>query len=334
MIIKKGDTVKFLNDVGGGIVTRTLGDTIYVEDEDGFEVPVLKYEVVLINNTERAEDVSTSPDLIEDLYQYQEAGNDSEKQCFLAFLKGKEMGSGSGDFRLYLINDSNYFVFYNIGLKIKDNCESLYQGTIEPNTKEKLDTVSIQFFDGKEIVVQLIFYKVGKGYEVVPPADVSINFKSNQLLRSGSLLENDYFDEKAKLFPLLKGHYEAQLEELKKLAEGDVVLKDKERIKGSAKNAKRNKDELIEVDLHIHELLDDVRGLSNSEMLRIQMDKFHQVIEENVKNKGQRIVFIHGVGGGVLKQEVLKELKRKYSKLYYQDASFKEYGYGATMVII
>lgn len=48
----------------------------------------------------------------------------------------------------------------------------------------------------------------------------------------------------------------------------------------------------------------------------------------------KRIVFIHGVGQGVLKQEVTKLLKTKFSKYYFQDASFKEYGYGATMVIL
>lgn len=56
-------------------------------------------------------------------------------------------------------------------------------------------------------------------------------------------------------------------------------------------------------------------------------------MESNAKNKGRKIVFIHGVGNGVLKNEIRKQLERKY-KVYYQDASFREYGYGATMVII
>jgi dsDNA-specific endonuclease/ATPase MutS2 len=53
-----------------------------------------------------------------------------------------------------------------------------------------------------------------------------------------------------------------------------------------------------------------------------------------IKNHAKRIVFIHGVGQGVLKQEVTNLLKRKFKKYYFQDASFKEYGYGATMVIL
>ena len=43
---------------------------------------------------------------------------------------------------------------------------------------------------------------------------------------------------------------------------------------------------------------------------------------------------IHGKGDGVLRKAIIDELKRKYSNCRYQDASFQEYGFGATMVTI
>jgi len=92
--------------------------------------------------------------------------------------------------------------------------------------------------------------------------------------------------------------------------------------------------DIIEVDLHIHELVDITTGLSNADMLQLQLDKFHAVIDENKNRKGQKIVFIHGKGEGVLRNEILKLLKSRYKSYYYQDASFKEYGFGATMVVI
>ena len=84
----------------------------------------------------------------------------------------------------------------------------------------------------------------------------------------------------------------------------------------------------------IRELLDNTAGLSNKEMLDCQMKEFRRVMDENQKNKGQKIVFIHGKGEGVLRSELLKELKRVYKNCTYQDASFREYGFGATMVTI
>lgn len=92
--------------------------------------------------------------------------------------------------------------------------------------------------------------------------------------------------------------------------------------------------DVIEVDLHINELVDTTAGMSNADMLQLQLDKFHAVIEENKNRKGQKIVFIHGKGEGVLRKEIEKLLKTRYKTYYFQDASFREYGFGATMVTI
>ena len=94
------------------------------------------------------------------------------------------------------------------------------------------------------------------------------------------------------------------------------------------------KGEIIEVDLHIDELLDSTSGLSNSEMLDVQLSEFRRVMVENANRHGQKIVFIHGKGEGVLRKAVLDELKRKYKNCEAQDASFREYGFGATLVTV
>jgi DNA-nicking Smr family endonuclease len=93
--------------------------------------------------------------------------------------------------------------------------------------------------------------------------------------------------------------------------------------------------ELIEVDLHMHELVDSTAGLSNKEMLDYQLKKFREQMEAAIANHDvKKIVFIHGLGNGVLKQELRRELSTRYKKYPFQDASFQEYGYGATMVIL
>ena len=85
----------------------------------------------------------------------------------------------------------------------------------------------------------------------------------------------------------------------------------KEIINAPAKQLKQTRPEIIEVDLHINELLDNVSGLSNADILNYQMTRFREVLEENKDFKGQKIVFIHGVGNGTLKTELRKELYRK-----------------------
>ncbi|MDE6049998.1 MAG: Smr/MutS family protein, partial [Paramuribaculum sp.] len=94
-------------------------------------------------------------------------------------------------------------------------------------------------------------------------------------------------------------------------------------------------DGIIEVDLHIDELVDTTAGLSSADMLNLQVDEFRKVMDANLTNPGQKIVFIHGKGDGVLRQALMKELNHRYKgKVEVQDASFREYGFGATQITI
>lgn len=88
-----------------------------------------------------------------------------------------------------------------------------------------------------------------------------------------------------------------------------------------------------EVDLHIGELVDYVRNLSNYEMLQIQLQKVRDEIELAKAEKRQKLIFIHGHGKGKLRTEVLKVLQ-SYKGIEYYDASFRKYRGGATKVRI
>jgi len=97
------------------------------------------------------------------------------------------------------------------------------------------------------------------------------------------------------------------------------------------KSGKRNNPPL-EIDLHIHQLIDSEKGMSNFDMLNLQLKTVKKHLELAIKNKAQRIVFIHGVGEGVLRTE-LHHLLKKYPVEFYE-ASYKNYGQGATEVYI
>ncbi len=69
-------------------------------------------------------------------------------------------------------------------------------------------------------------------------------------------------------------------------------------------------------------------------MLQAQLAEARRVLDENARNKGQRIVLIHGKGEGVLRKAILDMLRLQYKNYEVQDASFREYGFGATQVTI
>lgn len=86
-----------------------------------------------------------------------------------------------------------------------------------------------------------------------------------------------------------------------------------------------------EFDLHIEKLVKNKSGLSNFDILTIQLETAKRHIDFSIKNRIPKIVFIHGVGEGVLKSELDFMLKR-YEQISFQDANYQKYGLGATEV--
>lgn len=89
----------------------------------------------------------------------------------------------------------------------------------------------------------------------------------------------------------------------------------------------------MEVDLHLNQLVPSTRGMSNYDMLNLQLETARRQLEYAMDKRIQRVVFIHGVGEGVLKEE-LGYLFGRYDRVTYYDADYQKYGSGATEVYI
>jgi len=89
----------------------------------------------------------------------------------------------------------------------------------------------------------------------------------------------------------------------------------------------------MEVDLHIHNLLPTTKGMQKHDILTYQLDTVKRQLAFAMSKNIQRVVFIHGVGEGVLKLE-LEYLFKQYDNLKYYDANYQKYGLGATEVYI
>ena len=149
--------------------------------------------------------------------------------------------------------------------------------------------------------------------------------------------KNPFFDEGALIYELVVDDKPMKevftdAEEIQK-----IILEKK---KGDSQPQKTFKPSLtkgtdiLEVDLHIEELIETTAGMNAFDILNYQLDVVRRTLDENLKYKGKKIVFIHGKGDGVLRNAISQELKRKYPRCLSQDASFQKYGFGATMVIV
>ena len=128
---------------------------------------------------------------------------------------------------------------------------------------------------------------------------------------------------------------ETEQYELSKYSDiNNPLLKEKnipQKKKVSAFKKTKNKS-VMEVDLHIDKLLKTARGMDNFDILNYQIKTAKHKLEYCIQKRIPTLVFIHGVGEGVLKTE-LQYLLNKYP-VRYQDASYRDYGLGATEVSI
>lgn len=123
--------------------------------------------------------------------------------------------------------------------------------------------------------------------------------------------------------------------ELARMDVAAIISEKNEKKPGRTKRIKPKERSLppMEVDLHINQLVPNTRGLNNYDMLNIQMDTAKRQLEFAISKRIQKVVFIHGVGEGVLRTE-LEFLFNRYENVKFYDADYQKYGRGATEVYI
>lgn len=359
MKCKVGDKVRFLNDVGGGKVTRIVKNTVYVLDANGFEVPALINDIIVVNQSteSRYSGDSSSSDTglttnhsqggtikeseIQPNLDYEDLASidflDDDKDAVgdmlglhLAFVPADQAKAVDSPQELYIINDSPYRAFYSISRWEGSVVKPLRAGFLYPDSKELVKEFDRESLNADiTLNIQCIFFK-NIDFSPQQPEYYDLRINPTKFFRAGSFADNDFFEERAIIYSIADSQKE---ELLKTLTDSNIdnVIKQKD-LKPQESTSKRVEHDVEEIDLHIQELVDNPNDFTAGQIIEMQLARFKVALEGGLKSKATKMVFIHGVGNGKLKLELRKELDKNYPKLRYQDASFKEYGYGATIV--
>lgn len=264
--------------------------------------------------------------------------------CYLAFVPINIKEMTTTRFEAYLVNDCNYSLQYSF-MTAEGNAWTLHsQGEIEPNTSLYIEEVGREELNSLlKMGFQLFAYKRDKSFILKPVVEVQLRLDPVKFYKLHSFQKTIYFDTPALLYTIVEDdkiahplHIDAA--ELKNKMAGNVepsrLVSGKDTAtKSQSAPRPRNSDELV-VDLHIDALLDSTAGMSHADILNYQIGKFQEVLDKCSTQKGKKIIFIHGKGEGVLRHSLINMLNYKYKRYQYQDASFQEYGYGATQVTI
>lgn len=392
-----GDKVRFLNTTGGGKIAGFQGkDLVLVCDDDGFEIPTLRSEIVVVEtdnynlvrkpvpSKERAstsesdglshtsikaalaahaaaanggENGAPEEELLEDESEpadkeitfqprpLERRGAD-QVNFYIGFLPVDSRALSQTEFEVYLINDSNLYVRFLLLTQEGEQYSLRHEGLVLPNQKLLLDTIGhADLPQWERLTFQLLAYKTDKPFALKSPQNITLRVDGTKFYKLHSFAASDFFNDPALVRPLVSEDRPAQSVSIaaetveEALITPEVVRQAAERPKQEParvmdKSVTLDRNAIVEVDLHADVLLDSTRGLTPTDILMMQIKAFHDTMRQYAKDKGRRIVFIHGKGEGVLRATLLKELKNHYRHCTHQDASFREYGFGATMVTV
>lgn len=362
--MKTGDKVRFLNEIGGGKIVGFQGkDIVVVEDADGFDIPMPMKDVIVVDSDDY--NIPTELQKKERQRKNEEVASQKERQTaapyrgksnqttqvdpqpkkarpdtlnvYLAFVPVNIKEISSTSFETYIVNDSSYRISYTYMSVENGLCIIRSRGEIEPDTKIFIEEFGKTDLNALErVAIQLIAYKDKKPFVLKQPVSVDLHIDTVKFYKLHSFQETDFFEEPTLLYDIVVN----DKPNIKKPIDTDdmvAAMKQKKSIdtpthKKVAADVEKNG--ILEIDLHADALLDTTAGMDNTAILNYQLETVRKTMDKYKSQRGKRIVFIHGKGEGVLRKAVLTEIKRKYPHCICQDASFQEYGFGATLVTV
>jgi hypothetical protein len=276
--------------------------------------------------------------------------------AYLAFVPIDIKSMTTTNFETFFVNDSNYYLRFTYLQAEGNSWRMKFSAEVEPNTKLFIEEFGHEDLnDMEKACIQLVAYKRDKRFLLKPPVDVQFRIDPVKFYKLHTFVENDFFETPALIITIiendvplrplvvdakqLKQHMYGEKEPARKDKSGGTDNRSYVRRYEDAQSrgksvVRRQQDNIVVVDLHASEILETTAGMSAGDILNYQIDLVRRTLDEHRNKKGLKVVFIHGKGEGVLRQAVIHELRYRYKKYTFQDASFQEYGYGATEVTI
>ncbi len=353
---KAGDKVRFLNEMGGGIVVRNIDSRlVLVAIDDGFEIPVLISDLVAVPVAEstrknNAMDIARQEVLRQEQEKIDEAdaarksglrrfAKDLEPEgVYLAFVPHDQQWLLTGLLDVTLINHSPAELLYSFNILPEDRQENVDYGQIAAYSKVVIETISREDLNAWSAgLVQAILIEEQTTRPLMP-LHAPFQLKASRFFKEGSYNYSAVLGEKALMINLqslialrINDQQAMQFNKDGRLPEPSktpLVIKEKQLI-----DKHRTSPGEAVVDLHIAELVDNILGLNSKDMLRIQLDYFSKSLDSAMVNEYDKVTFIHGVGNGVLKNAIVKALE-SYEGTSNRMASMSKFGVGAIDVLL
>lgn len=324
-----GDKVRFMNAVGEGIITRVLGKSKLMVLVDGFEIPCFASDILVVNAANAAPApkpaaVAAPPPVLD-----QEG---DEYEVSIAFLLPK-----NAETDLYLLNDSPYQLYYSAGfINGQGRITPLSHGHVEADSK--LFVKSLNLNEIKEQTTLWVEVLPFKNIEFLPfpVRQATQELSGIDFSQANIFTENDFFDANALIFKLLPADTAASAPPVPEPPSADEVMppvKLQMPVIVGRLPLPIVAEEVRTIDLRAVVLRSQLGFVSEKELLDIQLERAKAGIEALLQKQCRKCVLMYGLGGGQIKTELQALLEAQYPHLTPQDASLREYHYGAVMIV-
>jgi hypothetical protein len=330
MKFKPGDRVRYLNSIGEGMVTKIIDSRmVMVTGDDGFAIPTLISELVKADpegtgsayfTSRQKEPEATTTSLTEeapDMADEQSLSlplhiirNRKTEDIYLAFIPHDQKWLITGMVDIFLINNTSCDVIYNLYHRTwVGHYEGVDYGSLFAGTKLLLRTVDRESLSHwTEGCLQFLFFKEQTPV-VIPPFNSAFRIDGKTFYKEGSYRESPLAGEKGIILKVAT--ISSYMEETGKKEDSKPGSPDDaSRPAGSLIHKHQTDPREAEVDLHIHELIDDSSNLDKSEILEFQKNYFIRCLDEAIQYNFTKVIFIHGVGNGILRTVLIDHLKK------------------------
>lgn len=312
-----GDRVRLLHGKEEGTIRKiSSSGRIEVEIEEGFIIPAMKTDVVVIAEAEKS-------------YFGAAVGISKEAETPLPISAPKDQGLyfaflpfNDQNLSLYLINDSHQPYLAHVSEVYGSNQRTLLAGTLNPGESKKFDDRLMKELDEWPAFLLRFIPIQNRLDKAIPPFERQMKMKATQFFKH--LSKAPILGKSVYLFAMEQTTKELDIRSLN--AQLQEITPKPEPVK--AVKPSRS------IDLHIEQLHPAPDTLSNSEKMRIQLEVFEKNLNQALASGMDEITFIHGLGNGVLRKEIHKRLSQLGNIKYFQDTQKDQWGYGATLVRI
>ncbi|MCC9167233.1 Smr/MutS family protein [Pontibacter harenae] len=311
-----GDRVRLMSGREEGIVTRILENNIVeVAIDNDFTIPVARREVVVIDAQE-AKFMNNEPVATQAPRKKEPTAPVlSAKGIYLALVhQSDEL------LAVTVINNTDYDVLFTSGEERANGYRGLQNDKLAPKATRVITHYHMKDFEKwPSLVIQFLQHRNGAP-SLFEPVTKKVQFKAASFYKS------------RKTVPVLnKEGYVFQIDTKPTTVNTDKIIEQLSEAVAQQETFRLQAPE-HEVDLHIEKLTEDHSGMSNSAMLKLQLERFQDSLDRAMATNMHEIVFIHGAGNGVLRKEIQKLLSRTPGIKYFEDAKKEKFGYGATLV--